>query len=200
MSTRSLSQIPNTVRVKRRATEDINDQGATAAATATADEGLNQVGQKYPPTKIKIVQNLTKYNDHMDHNINKMLSDYNEFTRLVFRSRTTEAAAVQNIPYAIKLGKRLGMQLTKNQLMPATLKVRENANAIKEKLIFHMCRVIRQENEFEAQVDQTKSIYKKSVSEMSVRQMEQLDEQMSSQDFTKMQGFHYKCYIGRGNN
>ena len=89
---------------------------------------------------------MNKYNDHMDHPINKMLSDYNEFTRLVFRTRLTEARAVQNIPYAIKLGKRLGMQLTKNQLMPATLKVRENSNAIKEKLIFHMCKVLKEEN------------------------------------------------------
>ena len=146
MSTRSLSQIPNSVRIQRRVTEDINGQGAAAAAVP--EEVTNSLGQRYPPTKVKIVQNVNKYNDHMEHPINKMLSDYNEFTRLVFRTRSTEAAAIQNIPYAIKLGKRLGMQLTKNQLMPATLKVRENANAIKEKLIFHMCKVLRQENEF----------------------------------------------------
>ena len=75
---------------------------------------MNQLNMKYPPSKIRIVQNVNRYNDHMDHSINKMLSDYNEFTRLVFRTRVTEARAVQNIPYAIKLGKRLGMQLTKN--------------------------------------------------------------------------------------
>ena len=109
---------------------------------------MNQLNVRYPPAKIKIVQNVTRNNDHMDHPINKMLSDYNEFTRLVFRTRVSESRAVQNIPYAIKLGKRLGMQLTKNQLMPATLKVRENANAIKEKLVFHMCKIIQQENEF----------------------------------------------------
>jgi len=34
--------------------------------------------------------------------------------------------------------------------MPATLKVRENSNAIKEKLIFHLCKVMRGENEFQA--------------------------------------------------
>ena len=113
-----------------------------------ADDQMNQLNVRYPPAKIKIVQNVTRYNDHMDHPINKMLSDYNEFTRLVFRTRVSESRAVQNIPYAIKLGKRLGMQLTKNQLMPATLKVRENANAIKEKLVFHMCKIIQQENEF----------------------------------------------------
>jgi len=56
---------------------------------------------------------VNKYHDHSDHPINKMLSDYNEFTRLVFRSRSTEEIAVRNIPHAMKLGKRLGMQLTK---------------------------------------------------------------------------------------
>ena len=85
----------------------------------------------------------------MDHSINKMLSDYNEFTRLVFRSRITDQAAIRNIPYAIKLGKRLGMQLTKNQLMPATLKVRENSNAIKEKLVFTVVKVLRTEDRFD---------------------------------------------------
>ena len=55
---------------------------------------MNQQQSKYPPTKIKIVQNSTKYNDHLDHPINKMLSDYNEFTRLVFRTRVTESRAI----------------------------------------------------------------------------------------------------------
>lgn len=113
MSTRSLSQIPNTVRVQRKITDDINGEGAAAVGTTPQDQ-LNQLNVKYAPTKVKIYQDVNKYNDHMDHPINRMLSDYNEFTRLVFRTRVTEARAVQNIPYAIKLGKRLGMQLTKN--------------------------------------------------------------------------------------
>lgn len=91
MSTRSLSQIPNTVRIQRKITDDINGGGATGAG---AEEALNSIASKYPPTKIKIVQNVHKYNDHTDHPINKMLSDYNEFTRLIFRSRTTEATAI----------------------------------------------------------------------------------------------------------
>lgn len=82
--------------------------------TAQHEEALNALGQRYQPTKIKIVQDVNKYDSHMDHPINKLLVDYNEFTRLVFRSRSTEETAVRNIPYAIKLGKRLGMQLTKN--------------------------------------------------------------------------------------
>jgi len=109
MSTRSLSHIPNTVRVQRKVTEDINGNGAAATGGVGGDDQMNQLNVRYPPTKIKIVQNVDKYAGHMDHPINKMLSDYNEFTRLVFRTRVTESRAVQNIPYAIKLGKRLGM-------------------------------------------------------------------------------------------
>ena len=164
------------------------------------EEALNALGQRYQPTKIKIVQDVNKYNDHADHPINRMLSDYNEFNRLVFRTRTTEEASIKNIPYAIRLGKRLGVQLTKNQLMPATLKVRENSNAIKEKLIFHVCKIIRQENEFNPVMDESCSIYRKQISDHSVRVMESVNEQLEKTDFTRLQGFHYKCYIGKGNN
>jgi len=30
--------------------------------------------------------------------------------------------------------------------------------------------------------------------------MEQLNESLTTQNYTKMQGFHYKCYVGKGNN
>ena len=89
MSTRSLSQIPNSVRIQRKITDDINGGGAAGAGATGTEEASN--ASKYPPTKIKIIQNVNKYNDHIDHPVNKMLSDYNEFTRLIFRSRTTEA-------------------------------------------------------------------------------------------------------------
>jgi len=52
MSTRSLSQIPNTVRIQRKITDDIN---AANIGMGTAEEALNSLGSKYPPTKIKIV-------------------------------------------------------------------------------------------------------------------------------------------------
>ena len=93
MSTRSLSNIPNTVRVQRKDTNDINGQGAQSNGNG-GDDLMNQLNVRYPQTKIRIVQNVHKYNDHQDHPINKMLSDYNEFTRLVFRTRVTEARAV----------------------------------------------------------------------------------------------------------
>ena len=88
-----------------------------------------------------------------------MLSDYNEFTKLVFRTRVTEQRAMQNIPYAIKLGKRLGIQLTRNQLAPATLKIRENANAIKEKIILYMCKVLNAENKFQPEENVAGSVF-----------------------------------------
>ena len=55
--------------------------------------------------------------------------------------------------------------------MPATLKVRENSNAIKEKLVFYVCKVLRQENEFNAQIDQTCAHFKKQISEHTVQHM-----------------------------
>lgn len=81
------------MRIQRKATDDINGAGATAGATERADELLSHLNDRYPPAKIKIVH-TNKYNDHMDHPINKMMSDYNEFCRLVFRSRVTEAQAI----------------------------------------------------------------------------------------------------------
>lgn len=78
------------MRITRKTTDDINGAGATAAATDRADELIAHLNDRYPPTKIKIVH-TNKYKDHTDHPINIMLSDYNEFCRLVFRSRVTEA-------------------------------------------------------------------------------------------------------------
>ena len=49
--------------------------------------------------------------------------------------------------------------------MPATLKVRENSNAIKEKLIFYMCKIIRQENEYNPVSDPACAGFKKPISE-----------------------------------
>ena len=127
--------------------------------TISIDDIANHYSDKYAPTKIKIVQKVENNLKHMTHPINRMLSDYNEFTKLVFRSRATEQRAMQNIPYAIKLGKRLGIQLTRNQLMPATLKVRENANAIKEKIIIHMCKVLNAENKFQPEENVAGSVF-----------------------------------------
>ena len=54
MSTRSLSNIPNTVRVQRKDTNDINGQGAQSNGNG-GDDLMNQLNVRYPQTKIRIV-------------------------------------------------------------------------------------------------------------------------------------------------
>lgn len=102
------------------------------------EEEKLMVHERYPASKIKICQNVNAYEHLKIHPINKMFADYNEFIRLVFKFRGTELKYMNNIPYALKIAKRMGMTLSKNQLLPATLKVREHANALKEKLIHAM--------------------------------------------------------------
>lgn len=156
MSTRSLSQIPKSVRINRK--DDINSKDKEFM-TISVDDIANHFSDKYAPTKIKVIQKVEANLKHIGHPINKMLADYNEFCKLVFRTRVTEQRAMQNIPYAIKLGRRLGIQLNRNQLLPATLKVRENSNAIKEKIIIHMSKVINKENQFQPDENIAGSLY-----------------------------------------
>ena len=47
--------------------------------------------------------------------------------------------------------------------MPATLKIRENANAIKEKIIIHMCKVLNAENKFQPDENVAGAVFKKSL-------------------------------------
>jgi len=49
-------------------------------------------------------------------------------------------------------------------------------------------------------MDDTCTIFRKQISEHSVRQMEVINEQLARIDYTRLQGFHYKCYVGKGNN
>jgi len=56
---------------------------------------------------------------------------------------------MNNIPYAVKVAKRLGMNVNKNMLLPATLKAKETANALKEKLILAMCGILQRENDID---------------------------------------------------
>ena len=112
MSTRSLSQIPKSVRINRK-TDDVNGKDKEFM-TISVDDIANHYSEKYAPTKIKIVQKVEANLKHIGHPINRMLADYNEFTKLVFRTRVTEQKAMQNIPYAIKLARRLGIQVTRN--------------------------------------------------------------------------------------
>ena len=117
------------------------------------------VHDRYPASKIKICQNVNAYDHLKTHPINKMFSDYNEFIRLVFKFRGTEHKYMNNVPFALKIAKRMGVPLTKAQLLPATLKVRENANLLKEKLIIAMSSLLQKENDIDDQLKSGASIF-----------------------------------------
>ena len=198
MSTRSLSQIPKSVRINRK-TDDVNGKDKEFM-TISVDDIANHYSEKYAPTKIKVVQKVEANLKHIGHPINRMLADYNEFTKLVFRTRVTEQKAMQNIPYAIKLARRLGIQVTRNQLLPSTLKVRENSNAIKEKIIIHMCKVMNKENTFQPEENIAGSLYNKSVNQNTLEYMALCKEKLAIYEQQKSLATHYKCFIGKGNN
>lgn len=101
MSTRSLSQIPKSVKPMKRQIDDtgsglkdgINGNHPDGRPLAQ-EEFMNQFADRYPATKIKIVQDVTLIQKHLTHPINRMLADYNEFCRIVFRTRCTEQKAL----------------------------------------------------------------------------------------------------------
>lgn len=107
--------------------------------------------------------------DHLkSHPINKMFADYNEFIRLVFKFRGTEQKYLNNIPFALRVAKRMGMTITKNQLLPANLKVRENANMLKEKLIHALSTLLQRENDIDDKLKAGESIFQKTVNQTTV--------------------------------
>jgi hypothetical protein len=53
----------------------------------------------------------------------------------------------------------MGVTLTKAQLLPATLKVRENANLLKEKLIIAISTLIQKENDIDDKLKSGESIF-----------------------------------------
>jgi len=170
MSTRSLSHIPKS-HLSRKDGDGIGGGKDRENMTISVDDIANHYSDKYAPTKIKIVQKVEQNIRHMTHPVNKMLNDYNEFTKLVFRTRVSEQKSMQNIPYAIKLGRRLGVQLTKNQLLPSTLKIRENSNAIKEKIIMHICKVLNNSNKWNEEEHVAGNIFGKSVNQGAIDHM-----------------------------
>ena len=68
--------------------------GVAGSNPLEKEEFLNQFADRYPPTKIKIMQDLTLIQKHLTHPINRMMADYNEFTKLVFRTRVSEQKAL----------------------------------------------------------------------------------------------------------
>jgi len=82
-----------------------------------------------------------------------MFDHYNEFVKIVFSQRSDYGVKyVSVMPRLLKLAKRLGLGLIKGQLKPENVKVRENANALKEKLFFCWIRIINEENKYDTDV------------------------------------------------
>jgi hypothetical protein len=80
--------------------------------------------------------NMDSYYVHYKHPINRMLRDFNDFCKIVFKTLSKkEAGVAKDLAYALKLARRLGLNLNKNHLSISFLKVREQSNAIKEKLL-----------------------------------------------------------------
>jgi hypothetical protein len=129
-----------------------------------------------------------------------MFSDYNEFIRLVFKLRSNEAKYLNSIPQVIKLAKRMGFTLTKNQLLPATLKVRENQNMLKEKLVFAMCSCLQKENEIADTLKAGESIFRKTVNQTTVANVQASKEWITDPSNGKQLSNFYKCFVGKGNN
>jgi len=62
--------------------------------------------------------NIQAIYHHFGHPINIMIRDYNDFVRLVFKAMTRQdrVPKVSDVTFALKLARRLGLQLNKNHL------------------------------------------------------------------------------------
>jgi len=98
----------------------------------------NKKFNNYGETGITIFQDIDAYNHLNDHRINVMLEEYNLFVKTCFKRKGVEV----NIPECVRIGKRVGLSFNKNQLTAANLKIKENINFIKEKLLHHFCQII----------------------------------------------------------
>jgi hypothetical protein len=82
-----------------------------------------------------------------------MFDHYNEFIKICFSNRSDYSNKYDSVlPRLLRLAKRLGLGLIKGQLKPENLKVRENSNALKEKLLFCWIRIINDENKYDTDV------------------------------------------------
>ena len=131
-----------------------------------------------------------------------MFNAYNDFVKIVFIQRAIyENNYKQKLPQLLKLAKKLGFSLIKNQLLPSNLKVRENSNSLKERIVYCWCRIIAQTNQFEANIpgifnkklnEQTKQLVEKEQSSLAIFYNDQIDKSQLQQ--------HYKVFVGKGNN
>ena len=137
---------------------------------------------------------MNEHFHHFAHPINILTRDYNEFVRLVFKTMTRQdrVPKVSDVQYALKLARRLGLHINKNHLSLQFLKVRENSNAVKEKLIQFMCRVMQRENDYTEQFC-GEELFKKTINKETAIHMKMLKK-------IKDPRTPYKFYVGKGNN
>lgn len=87
----------------------------------------------------------------------------------------------------------------KGQLLPQNLKVRENANLLKEKLVACWSRIISQTNLFDCEIP---SIFNKKLNEqikLTVEADQQAYNTLQAMSVDKQQ-MHFKVFVGKGNN
>lgn len=99
---RSLSQIPKS----RQATKDGEN---TNGGEEKPKDKKKQEDDRYPPTKIKISQDIKKYDHLKKHPINSFLGAYNEILHLVFKFRGSDQKYLNNIPHVLRIAKKLGL-------------------------------------------------------------------------------------------
>jgi len=136
-------------KISKTGSQDNLLEGMDMQRELTFDEIKNMMDQRiaarvlethkkqYAPAKINIDMNMTSYYHHFAHPINIMIRDYNDLVKLVFKEfqKQKTLPKVNDVAYALKLARRLGLNLNKNHLSISFLKVREQSNAIKEKLL-----------------------------------------------------------------
>ena len=90
-------------------------------------DDLENIFDEIDQTRINILQDISQNEKHLEHPINVMFRDYNEFIQLVFRtSRLADKEIIENIPLAVAAGSKLGIELAHDDLLPTILRKREH--------------------------------------------------------------------------
>lgn len=88
---------------------------------------------------IEVVETFNDYKPAVDCTINRVLYDYNKFIKLTFKNKED----TYNIGQIRKVGKRLGIKLTVNQIEEHGFKDKAFIAPIKEKLLFKVSQFLK---------------------------------------------------------
>lgn len=130
-----------------------------------------------------------------------MFDHYNEFIKICFSNRSDYSNKYDSVlPRLLRLAKRLGLGLIKGQLKPENLKVRENSNALKEKLLFCWIRIINDENKYDTDVQEI--FTGKILNEQTRQEVEHDQKIVDAYQLPDQRAVlhYYKCFVGKGNN